>query len=143
MSQSEKFKHSTPIQIRFFDMDAFGHVNNAKYLTYFEEARIKYLDDIISWHYGWSKEGIIMARAEVDFLLPATFKDKISILTRCSHIGNKSFTLEYKMVKNEAVKEIVFAYAKTVVVMYDYEKNSSIPIPDNWKTAIRKYEGNI
>jgi acyl-CoA thioester hydrolase len=137
------FHHSTPIQIRFFDMDAFGHVNNAKYLTYFEEARIKYLDDIIHWHYGWSKEGIIMARAEVDFLLPATFNDKISILTRSSHIGNKSFTLEYKMIKRDADQEIIFASAKTVVVMYNYEKNTSIPVPEDWKAAIRKYEEEI
>ena len=120
------FKHSSPLQLRYVDMDTFGHINNANYLTYFEEARIKYLDDIIGWDYGWSKEGIIMARAEIDFILPAFFKDKLKIYTRCSHLGNKSFSLEYKMIKNENDAEIILATGSTVVVMFDYEINSSI-----------------
>jgi acyl-CoA thioester hydrolase len=135
------FGHITPIQLRFFDMDAFGHINNARYLTYFEEARIKYLDDIIQWTYGWSKTGIIMARAEVDFILPAHFKDEISIQTCCSRIGTKSFTLEYRMVKaTSEKKQILLSSATTVVVMYDYENNCSIPVLDEWKREIRKFE---
>ncbi len=137
------FGHITPIQLRFFDMDAFGHINNARYLTYFEEARIKYLDDIIEWTYGWSKTGIIMARAEVDFIMPAHFKDDVSIQTRCSRIGTKSFTLEYRMVKTVDEKEILLSSASTVVVMFDYENNESIPVLEEWKKAIREYESRI
>ncbi len=137
------FKHSTPIQLRFVDMDAFGHINNANFLTYLEEARIKYLDDIIHWDYGWSKNAIIMARAEIDFKAPAHFKDEILILTRCSKLGNKSFTLEYKMIKTESGTEIILAAATTVVVMYNYEINSSIKIPEAWREAIKMFEGNL
>jgi len=60
------FKHKTPIEIRFADVDAFGHVNNARFLTYIEMARVKYFDEVVEWGYDWSKEGIILARAEVD-----------------------------------------------------------------------------
>ena len=88
------FKHTTPIHVRFVDMDAFGHINNANFLTYLEEARIKYLDDIIHWDYSWSKLAIIMARVEIDFKVPALYIDDLVIYTRCSHIGNKSFTLQ-------------------------------------------------
>jgi acyl-CoA thioester hydrolase len=122
-------------------MDSFGHINNARYLTYFEEARIKYLDDIINWKYDFSKTGIILARAEVDFKLPAHFKDEIIIYTRSSHFGNKSFTLEYKMVKTENSKEIILATAKSIVVMYDYETHTSIEVLEEWKSAIKNFEG--
>jgi acyl-CoA thioester hydrolase len=119
-------------------MDVFGHINNANYLTYFEEARIKYLDDITEWKYGWSKQGIIMARAEVDFKIPAKFKDQVIIKTRCSHVGTKSFTLEYNMIKIEEGNESIIAIANTVVVMFDYEKHTSIPIPENWRKILEK-----
>ena len=131
------FGHFTPIQLRFFDMDAFGHINNARYLTYYEEARLKYLDDIIEWTYGWSKTGIIMARAEVDFIMPGHFKDNIIIQTCCSKIGMKSFTLSYRMIKTSEEKEILLSSANTVVVMYDYEKKCSIPVLEDWKREIR------
>lgn len=120
-------------------MDAFGHINNARYLTYFEEARIKFLDDVIDWKYGRSTVGIILARAEVDFRYPAHFKDKVLIYTHCDHIGTKSFVLEYRMIKREGNGDTVLAEARTVIVMYDYEKKSSIEIPDSWKAAFKKY----
>jgi acyl-CoA thioester hydrolase len=122
-------------------MDAFGHINHARYLTYFEEARIKYLDDIINWTYGWSTKGIIMARAEVDYISPGHFKDELIVLTRCSRLGNKSITIEYKLIKKQAKAEITIATATTVVVMYDYKSETSIPIPEDWRSAISKYEG--
>jgi acyl-CoA thioester hydrolase len=129
------------IDPRFYDMDAFGHINNARYLTYFEEARIKYVDDVIGWKYGYAETGIIMARAEIDFQLPAHFKDSLIIYTRCSKIGTKSFTLEYKLMRmGETIEELV-ANAVTVIVMYNYSEGASIPIPEAWKNAIRQYEG--
>ena len=134
------FVHITPIQLRFFDMDAFGHINNARYLTYFEEARIKYLDDLIDWTYGWSKTGIIMARAEVDFIMPVHFKDEVKIQTCCSRIGTKSFTLDYRLIKVAEEKEVLLASATSVVVMFDYTSNKSIPVDENWKKAIRAFE---
>ena len=60
------FKHKTSIEIRFVDVDAFGHVNNANYLTYLEIARVRYFDDIADWQYNWSKKGIILAKAEFE-----------------------------------------------------------------------------
>ena len=135
------FNHTTQIHLRFFDMDAFGHINNARYLTYFEEARIKYLDDVIKKKYEWSGQGVILANVEIDFKAPGHFKDKVSIVTRCSHIGNKSFNLEHRMIKTEKKEEFLLATASTVVVMFDYENNVTIPVPEEWKNAFRKYEG--
>jgi acyl-CoA thioester hydrolase len=130
------FRHSTPVQIRFNDMDAFGHINNAIYLTYLEEARIKFLDDLIHWDYEKSKQAIIMARVEIDFKIPGHFKDELFILTRCSHVGTKSFTLDYEIVKNVSGEKIVIASATTVVVMFNYEMKKTIEVPVEWREAL-------
>ena len=136
----EGYKHKTPIQIRFKDVDAFHHVNNANHFTYLELARVKYFDDIAGQEMNWSKQGIILANAKVDYKLPILFKDKIFIYTKCSRIGNKSFELSYSIVKEKGGKEIVAAEASTVLVCYDYEKAQSIPMPEEWKKKIQDFE---
>ncbi len=135
------FKHKTPIEIRFVDLDAFGHVNNANYLTYFENARVKYFDEIVDWKYDWSKQGIILAKAEIDFIIPIHFRDETSVYTRCSRLGNKSFDMEYRIVRLFKNQEQLMADGVTVMVAFDYEAKKSIEIPEEWKMALKKYEG--
>ncbi len=136
----EKFKHRTVLEVRFIDVDAFGHVNNAHYLTYFEQARVKYFDDIIGWKYDWNKQGIILARAEINYTEPVLFKDDLCIRTHCSRIGTKSFDLDYLLIKMNKEEEIILAEGKTVMVAYDYDTGHSIPIPEKWIIAIKKFE---
>jgi acyl-CoA thioester hydrolase len=136
------FKHKTPIEIRFADIDAFSHVNNAKYLTYIEQARVKYFNDIVGWSYDWSKEGIILAKAEINFLKPILFKDEIAVMTRCSRIGNKSFDLQYHIIKYIDEEAILMAEGLTIMVAFDYTQKKSIDLVEGWKQVIRKYEGN-
>jgi len=136
----EGYRHKTPIQIRFKDVDALGHVNNANHFTYIESARVKYFDDVAEEEVMWSKGGIILASAKVDYKLPVFFKDKIFVYTKCSRIGNKSFDLSYLIVKEENGEEIILAEASTVLVCYDYEKGQSIFMPDAWKNKIQDFE---
>jgi acyl-CoA thioester hydrolase len=136
----ELFKHKSSVPIRFADVDAFGHVNNAKYLTYFEEARINYFNDIVDWAYNWEKEGVILARAEVDFIMPVHFRDDITIWTRCPRIGTKSFDLHYRMIRFIDDKEILMADCVTVMVAFDYNTKESVPVPEEWRKAILSYE---
>jgi acyl-CoA thioester hydrolase len=117
-------------------MDTFGHVNNACYLTYFEEARVAYMNELIGYDYDWSKTGIILARAEVDFVFPAFFRDEIYIYTHCSKVGTKSFALEYKMVKVNNGNETLLAKCISVQVMFDYELNKSIDLSAEWKKKL-------
>ncbi len=136
----DEFKHKTFIQIRFKDVDAFQHVNNANHFTYIELARVKYFDDVAGQEMNWSKQGIILANAKVDYKLPIFFKDKIFVYTKCSRFGNKSFDLSYSIVKEKNGIEIVLAEALTVLVCYDYEKGASIPMPEEWKNKILSFE---
>jgi acyl-CoA thioester hydrolase len=119
-------------------MDSFGHVNNAKFLTFIEQARIKYFDDISGWHYDVSKEGVILAHASVDFIRPLDFKEKISVLTMCTSIGTKSISIVHRIMTDQ--KEEV-ATAESVVVAFDYMAMKSVAVPQKWREAIEKFEG--
>lgn len=135
------FKHKSTIEIRFVDIDAFGHVNNAVFLTYFEQARVSYFDEVLGWDYDWSKEGVIVARSEVDYVLPVLFRDSIQIFTGCSRIGNKSFDISYQAIKtDEHGNEILMAAGVTVMVAFDYVQRKSIEVPALWKTKMEKFE---
>jgi acyl-CoA thioester hydrolase len=136
----EKFKHRTPVEIRFVDMDSFGHVNNANYLSYLEQARVKYFDDIMGWKYDWNRQGIILARAELNYIEPVLFRDNISIMTHCSRIGSKSFDLDYLVIKQAEEEVSILAEGKTVMVAFDYEAGQSITVPEKWIDAIKMYE---
>ncbi len=129
-------EHICKVTIRFSDLDMFQHVNNAVYLTYFEEARVDFFDKIVDYGYDWSKEGVILARIKVDFTQPVHFKDEIFIRTKCCRIGTKSFDLAYEMFKFHEEKEILLSSAISVMVMFNYDQKISIEIPSAWKNAL-------
>ena len=134
------YRHSTPIQVRFADVDAMNHVNNAKYLTYIESARISYFKEVLAKGMHGSSPGFILAKATVDFILPITLNDEIKVLTRCSRIGNKSFDLEYEITRVNPLPAQTVAKAQTVLVGFDYQSNKTIQIPDEWKKRIEDFE---
>lgn len=131
-----RFTFSTKIQIRFIDMDAFRHVNNANYLTFCEIARTEYWKKRIRW--DWTKLGIIIARVEIDYLKPLTLKDKLIVYVRTSKVGNKSFELEYVLSSKQHNRQTVHATAKTVCVCIDYNTDTTVPIPKKYKETMEK-----
>jgi acyl-CoA thioester hydrolase len=112
--------------VRWDDLDAFGHVNNAVYLTYAQEAR-----------FAWS--GIlemVVARAEVDFIAPIYDGDTfLDIELWVSAIGNSSFTMTYEL----KMKGEVVARVKTVQVTVDMSTKKSSPISDEQRAFLTKY----
>lgn len=136
------FKLKLPLSIRFADYDSLGHVNNANYLTYFEIARIKYFEEIATGGYvDWFNEGIIVAKAIIDFRLPITGYDNYFVSIRCSRIGVKSLDFTYLITKEENDAVTVIADGMTVMVCYDYGTKQTIPVKTDWRQAIESYEG--
>ncbi len=136
-----EFRHSTNIQIRWGDMDALGHVNNAVYLTYLEQARVQYMADLRAWDARVDKRGLILARVVLDYKLPLHVTDRIvTVFSRVSRLGNKSFDMA--QIISRRVGEIyeVAASATITLVVFDYPTNQSVPIPDQWRTVITDYE---
>jgi acyl-CoA thioester hydrolase len=119
---------SHPIEVRFRDCDPLGHVNNAAYLTYLEQARLFYWRSL--WGFGLddasARPGVIMARAEIDYRLPARYGQTLDVRIDVAAIGRTSFTYDYEIVDAEGR---IVASARTVQVMYDYEHAAPVPIP--------------
>jgi acyl-CoA thioester hydrolase len=126
-------KHRTPIQIRFKDIDALGHVNNSNHFTYFETARIRFFEEVIAEEIDWMKAGMIVASVTINYKAPVKMKDEIFVDTWLVKIGNTSFELGYELVKSENGKETVLANGSSVIVCFNYEKQTPVEVPESWK----------
>lgn len=124
--------HKTPIQIRFADIDMLKHVNNACFPTYMEIARINFFKEEIAGAQDWSKIGLILARYEIDFIKPILLSDKLFVEITVSHLGQKSFILDYNFISIEENENTLKAKGKTVMVCFDYQTENSIEIPPAW-----------
>jgi acyl-CoA thioester hydrolase len=137
---AEIFHCSTPITIRFRDLDAFGHVNNAVYFTFMEMARVAYFAQL-----GLLKSGefpspfFIIAEATCQFKAPIDMETPLVVQVRVSRLGNSSFDMEYRLV--DEVNGTVLATGRTVQVTFDYSAGRSVPLPDEWRAAIVQLEG--
>jgi acyl-CoA thioester hydrolase len=127
-------KHRTPIQIRFKDVDALGHVNNANHVTYFEYARIRFFDELIGGDIDWDNEGMILAHQQVNYKKPIYLKDDISVLTWFEKSGTTSFELGYEIIRKEKDgSETICATGSSVQVCYNYKTQKPVPIPERWR----------
>jgi acyl-CoA thioester hydrolase len=134
---TNSFRFSCMIPIRYADIDAQRHVNNVAYFTFMEQSRIEYLRDVGLWSEAdFDGLGMIVAEASCSYRAPAYLDDTVTVWTRISHLGHKSFHFEYRL--ETARGEI--ATGRTVQVCYDYGKKQSAPIPDGWRRAIIAYE---
>ena len=135
----QAFHYSTPIKIRFRDLDAFGHVNNAVYFTYMEMARMDYVTQIGLLKKEWPSIFFIVAEATCQFKAPIQMDTALIIQTRVSSIGRSSFVLDYHFVDQAGGQ--IMAIGRTVQVMYDYTANRSVPMPADWRAALTSFEG--
>lgn len=140
LTPPEGFRHHISIDVRWGDMDALGHVNNAVFLTYLEQARIDYFNQLKLWDGNLSELGLIMARVVLDYKLPLVAGDDVHIFTRCSRIGNRSLDTEQLILRVKDERTEIAAQGTTTAVAYDYQKNQSAPVPDDWRARILEYE---
>ena len=139
---TDSFRHHTRLEVRFRDIDAFGHVNNASFVTYLEQARVRFLIDVLRVDVVQSLP-VILAALKVDFRSPIHFGDEVGIGTRVDWIGNSSLSMSHLMTARgeDEDSERVVAEAGTVLVAYDYETEQPIRVPDDWRTAFATHEG--
>lgn len=137
----EGFRHHLPIQVRWGDMDALGHVNNAVYLTYLEQARVDQLRrELGLWDGQTGQIGVILARVEIDFKLPLFAGDDVHVFSRVTRLGNRSMELEQLIARLTDARYEIAARALVTTVIFDYVRNQSTPIPAEWRALIKAYE---
>ena len=109
---------SQPIDVRFSDLDSLGHVNNAVFISYLEHARYKWWASMLNGR-DFKEDGFLIARVEMDYRKPILLGDTVRVDLRVTQIGNTSFALSYKVVRDPG--EVVLSEAQTVQVSMDFQ----------------------
>jgi acyl-CoA thioester hydrolase len=135
---TDAFRHRTTLQVRFRDIDAFGHVNNAVFFSYVELARIRYLLDVLQPERPFDELPLILARVELDFRSPIAFGEEVVVETRLARVGRSSFDMVHRMTAG-AERRLV-GDVQTVLVTYDYASAQPIPVPDEWRRRFGDHE---
>ena len=134
-----RFYH--PMEVRYADLDPQGHLNNAKYLTYFEQARIRYFEELglLGKDQSFMDIGFIVADIHIKYRAPVFLGAPIQIGVRTEAIGNKSITLR-ETVANAKTGEL-YADGIVVLVTYDYRAHKTTPVLEGWRQKLTEYEG--
>lgn len=141
------FAFRRPIEVRFADTDAMGHVNNAAYLTYCEIARAAYYEAVtgrpLPLGVHGAEEGMILAEMRIAFRSPAFYGETLTIEARVDRVGRTSFTMSFRLTAPESRygRARLVAAAESVQVMYDYSVERPIPVPDDLVAAAEAFEG--
>jgi acyl-CoA thioester hydrolase len=133
-----RFYH--PIEVRYADLDAQGHLNNAKYLTFFEQARIQYFFHLglFSAQGSFMDFGIILADVHLAFRAPVLWGMDVRVGVRTLKLGNKSMTVA-QCLRNGPDGPLM-AEGEVVLVAYDYHSGATILIPEPWRETIARFE---
>lgn len=126
------------IDVRFRDTDAMGHVNNAVYLTYIEVARQVYWQRVDPGR-SYDRVPFILAHVAIDFRRAATVHDPIRVFIRTTWVGRSSFGMHYDIRARD--RDLLFAEADSVQVIYDYAGERSMPMPETLRRAFEAIEG--
>jgi acyl-CoA thioester hydrolase len=132
-------RHTAHCQIRWSDMDAFGHVNNARYLTLFEEARTELIARTAT-EAGLSGllGGVVVARHEIDYLQPIDYQpDPVRIDTWLVEVRNASFRVGYEMFDHDGGQ--IVARARTLMVPYDLTASRPRRLTAEEKAFLQKW----
>ena len=135
-----KIKFFHPIEVRYGDLDPQGHLNNAKYLTYFEQARVAYLIKLGLFQKGLSflEIGMIIADIHIIFHAPVLWETPVKVGVGILKLGNKSFVVTQNIVHAETGE--IFASGEVIMVAYDYHTEKTIRIPNEWSEKVRAFE---
>ena len=126
-----------PVEVRFRDLDALGHVNNAVFLTYLESARIAYWLEL-SGRTSLTGMDMILARVEIDYRSPGAYREKLEVGARIAAVGRSSVTMEFRIVEHETQR--LLAESRNVLVYYDYAANRSLGIPDELRRKLLAHD---
>jgi acyl-CoA thioester hydrolase len=136
---TDDFRHRTRVDVRFRDIDAFGHVNNAVVSSYIELARIRYLVDVLQVE-PIGVMPLILANISIDYRSPIFFQDTVEIGSRVDWLGSTSIGMSHEL--NAAADGRELARSSSVLVTYDYEQSRPMRVPDDWRATLAAYEGH-
>ena len=138
MALKDDYPVVLPLRARFRDTDGMGHVNNAVFFTYCEEARGAYFREVAGIE-NYRRVFFILARATCDFRSPILSGEEFAIGVRMERMGGKSFDMSYRAESRQDGR--LLAEATSIQVAYDYEANRSMAVPEEFRRQVARFEG--
>jgi acyl-CoA thioester hydrolase len=130
------------LPVAWVEMDYFRHVNHAVFFTYFEGARIRYLDAIAFRELGEARQiGPILASTQARYRRPVVYPDIVVVGARATEVGEDRFSHEYRLVSRRM--RDVAAEGGALLVSYDYGAGRKTPLPAEVRAAIERLEGTV
>jgi acyl-CoA thioester hydrolase len=125
--------YTAPISVRWRDLDAFNHVNNSSYLTFLEESRLQWLQQLSG---PWFTEQAmpVMAASELNYRRPIEWPAQLHVELFCTRLGNSSMTIAHRMVDAEDITRL-YCDGHIVMVWMDPATGKSVPLPQAVRDA--------
>jgi acyl-CoA thioester hydrolase len=142
-----EFRYRHPIEIRYNDTDALGHVNNAVYFSYFEMARSGYYLAVAGHPFGTgpqaSRRTFVIAEAHISYRAPAFYGEPLSCATRVGWVSRSGFSFEYRLEvgASDLGEARIVADGSTVQVFYDLQRGRPMRTPPDLVADLEAFEG--
>ena len=126
--------------VRFRDLDTLGHVNNAVYSTYLEQARVQYFDEVLG--VPFENREMVLAHLDVDFRRPVGLDDgPVRVACGVTDLGESSIRMRYRVHAEGA--GAVAATAESVQVAWDGTTGEAQPVPEEWRESFESFEPSL
>lgn len=132
------FRHRTPVQIRFNDIDMFGHLNNSVYLQFADLAKMRYFMQFMDGKFDPMRLGLVVANINCDFYHPAYVTEQLEVLTAVVSISVSSLIMEQRIVSAPGEVKCI---CRTVMVSFDPRTAEAVPVADQWRKDLNAFEG--
>lgn len=133
-----EYRHVTPVQIRFNDIDMIGHINNNSYLEYMDLGKTAYFNAVKADLVNWKHINAVIVNINCDFFAPGYINEPIAVLTAVTSISQRSLKMEQRVINAETGEVKCIGY--TVMAGFDPTTAQGAPIDEEWKLAIGKFE---
>ncbi len=130
-----EYTFETSFEPRYRDLDVNGHVNQAVYLSYLEQARSKYWAEVVGIRHD--RTPVAMVRQEIEYETPIHLGQTVTVAQRIAGMGRTSFEIKYEIRADGTTA----ATAEIVLLALDREQHEAIPIPAEWREPIEEHEG--
>ena len=134
------FRYSALTRVWFSDTDAQGIVYYGRYLPYFDHARVEYHRHLGTSAVGRDGLELVMRASNVEYHAPARFDELLEVFVRLKRIGRTSVTYECAAYRMD--DDVLMVTADQALVLVDLEERRAQPIPDDFRAAIRAFEGD-
>jgi acyl-CoA thioester hydrolase len=135
---ADEFKVAIRIKVRFRDVDMLGHVNNAVYLTYLEEARMHYYRAVMA-ETKMKLGSFILASVTIHYRAPAFLGEDLDVAVRVAELRTSSLVYAFRIAGADGGR--VVADGTTTLVSYDYAEGKAVEMPDDLRETVCAFEG--